>query len=101
MRARTTIDGQSRPALPAHIRLQFDQLRQSWVVLAPEKVMWPDDISVEILKRCDGLATTDAIVAALAREYAAPEAEIGRDVTAFLQEWADRRLIVCAAGAEA
>lgn len=100
MRSRVIIDGNSKPALPGHVRLQFDTLRDCWVLLAPEKVMWPDATSVEILKHCDGAATTNDIVAELAREYAAPEAEIRQDVTSFLQEWADKRLIVCLDPAE-
>jgi pyrroloquinoline quinone biosynthesis protein D len=95
MRARAIIDPRSQPALPGHTRLQFDKLRQCWVLLSPERVMWPDEISVDILKLCDGKATTDQIVSALAKDYAAPEDEIRQDVTNFLQEWADKRLVVC------
>jgi pyrroloquinoline quinone biosynthesis protein D len=101
MRVCAIIEPHSQPALPDHVRLQFDTLRQSWVLLSPERVMWPDQTSVEILKQCDGKATTSEIVAALAKGYAAPEDEIRQDVTAFLQEWADKRLIICLDKAEA
>lgn len=100
MRTRAIIEGRSQPALPGHTRLQFDKLRQCWVLLSPERVMWPDEISVDILKHCDGTTTTDEIVTALAKEYAAPEDEIRHDVTNFLQEWADKRLVVCMDKAE-
>lgn len=93
MRQRLVIDGNTRPRLPSHIRLRFDEVRQAWVVLAPEKVMWPDEISVDILKRCDGSATAGQLIDALADEYDAPRDAIEADVIAFLQEWADRRLI--------
>ena len=93
MRQRLVIDGNTRPRLPSHIRLRFDDVRQAWVVLAPEKVMWPDEISVDILKRCDGAATADELIDALSEEYDAPRDAIEADVIAFLQEWADRRLI--------
>ena len=95
MRARAIIEPHSQPALPRYVRLQYDALRQCWALLAPERVMWPDEISVDILKRCDGNATTDTIVSDLASDYAAPEDDIRRDVTTFLQEWADKRLIMC------
>lgn len=95
MRKRAIVEGRSKPALPAYVRLRFDELRQRWVLLAPERVMWPDEISLDILKRCDGASTTDDIVATLSDEYAAPEDAIRRDVTTFLQEWADKRIIVC------
>ncbi len=93
MRQRLVIDGNTRPRLPPYIRLRFDDVRQAWVVLAPEKVMWPDEISVDILKRCDGAATADEVIDALSEEYDAPRDAIEADVIAFLQEWADRRLI--------
>ncbi|MGI9464062.1 MAG: pyrroloquinoline quinone biosynthesis peptide chaperone PqqD [Aestuariivirgaceae bacterium] len=97
MRERTEITPQSVPSLPPHVRLQFDDLRQKWVVLAPEKVLWPDDVSVDILKRCDGTGSTGQIVDALAREYTADRAEVEADVIEFIQDWSDRRLLQCRA----
>jgi pyrroloquinoline quinone biosynthesis protein D len=32
----------SRPKLPRHARLKFDETRQVWVILAPERVLAPD-----------------------------------------------------------
>jgi pyrroloquinoline quinone biosynthesis protein D len=92
-RHRTMISGTSRPRLPRHVRLRFEPVRQAWALLAPEKVMWPDEIGLDILKRCDGAATADGIAAALAAEYDAPEEVVREDVLEFLQTWADRRLI--------
>ena len=43
----------SRPMLPRHAKLKFDETRQRWVILAPERVLAPDDIAVEILQLCD------------------------------------------------
>ena len=76
MRQRTTITAQSVPSLPAHVRLQFDELRKKWVVLAPERVLWPDDVSVDIIKRCTGKGTTAEIIDGLAKDYNADRAEI-------------------------
>ncbi|EFO33002.1 bifunctional coenzyme PQQ synthesis protein C/D [Roseibium sp. TrichSKD4] len=92
-RQRITLQEDSAPYLPSHVRLMFDKTRQQWAVLAPEKVMWPDDISVEILRKCDGTATTRQIASDLAEEYQAPEAEVYADVLEFLQEWSDRLLV--------
>ncbi|AXS42253.1 pyrroloquinoline quinone biosynthesis peptide chaperone PqqD [Breoghania sp. L-A4] len=94
-RVRTVITPESRPRLGAHVRLQYDDLRGRWAVLAPEKVLWPDDISTDILKRCDGTASLYEIIAALIRDYNAPEDEIGPDVMAFLQQWSDQLLVRC------
>ena len=44
----------SRPSLPRHVRLHFDPLRQAWALLSPEKVLWPDEVSLSILRLCDG-----------------------------------------------
>lgn len=93
--ARHAITAASRPRLGTGVRLHFDRLRGRWALLAPEKVIWPDEVSVDILRRCDGTATVDAIVAALTRDYNAPAGEIGPDVTDFLQQWCDRLLVRC------
>ena len=81
------------PALPKHVRIQYDPVRQAFAVLSPENVFWPNEISLEILRRCDGGATVEKIVADLAREYNAPEEEVAADVAAFLQEWSDKLLV--------
>ena len=44
----------SRPVLPRHARLKFDETRKVWVILAPERVLAPDEIAVEVLQLCDG-----------------------------------------------
>ncbi|MEM1198177.1 MAG: pyrroloquinoline quinone biosynthesis peptide chaperone PqqD [Pseudomonadota bacterium] len=93
MQTRVQLRSDSQPALPAHVRLQFDELRGKWVVLAPERVLWPDDVSVDIIKLCDGSRTLDQIVDKLADDYGAPRAEISADVSEFLQGWADQRLL--------
>jgi hypothetical protein len=36
----------SRPKLPRHAKLKFDETRQVWVILAPERVLAPDEIAV-------------------------------------------------------
>ncbi|PTW63290.1 pyrroloquinoline quinone biosynthesis protein D [Breoghania corrubedonensis] len=90
---RITITPQCRPCLPRHVRLRFDDLRGTPIVLAPEKVLWPDEISAAILRLCDGTSSVAEIAAELARTYAAPVEEIETDILAFLQDWSDRLLI--------
>jgi pyrroloquinoline quinone biosynthesis protein D len=90
MSTRTIIAGESTPALPRHVRLKHDERRGAWVILAPERVLMPDEIAVEILRRCDGEATVDAICASLAAEFDAPEQDIREDVVAVLQDLADK-----------
>ncbi len=95
MRKRLMVTPDTVPRLPTHVRLQFDELRGKWVVLAPEKVLWPDEISVDILKRCDGKDPARDIVNGLAQEYAADRSEIEADVIEFIQDWSDKRLLTC------
>lgn len=95
MRRRVKISLDSRPVLPDHVHIRFNKLREKWVVLAPEKVLWPDDVSADILGRCTGDASVSEIVTGLSRDYSAPPDQIMPDVIAFLQEWSDRLLIRC------
>ncbi|RJG44231.1 pyrroloquinoline quinone biosynthesis peptide chaperone PqqD [Mesorhizobium sp. DCY119] len=92
-RERRIVSLQATPSLPRHVRIQFDPVRQAWSVLSPEKVFWPNDISLDILRRCDGKADVGTIIANLAAEYDAAEEDVAADVTAFLQEWSDNLLV--------
>ena len=80
----------SRPILPRHAKLRFDETRQRWVILAPERVLAPDDIAVEVLQLCDGARNVDAVVDLLAAKYAAPREAILADVIVMLQDLADK-----------
>jgi pyrroloquinoline quinone biosynthesis protein D len=93
LRERVTVSPQAVPALPKHVRIQYDPVRQAFAVLSPEKVFWPNEISLEILRRCDGRSSVGKIVADLASEYNAPEEDVASDVTAFIQEWSDKLLV--------
>src|SRR5947199_10005203 len=79
----------SRPVLPRHAKLKFDETRQVWVILAPERVLAPDEIAVEVLKLCDGVRSVADLIEQLAAKYAAPRDAISTDVIAMLQDLAD------------
>jgi pyrroloquinoline quinone biosynthesis protein D len=80
----------SRPVLPRHAKLKFDETRKVWVILAPERVLAPDEISVEVLQLCDGVRSVEAIIDRLAEKYTAERAAIATDVIAMLQDLADK-----------
>jgi pyrroloquinoline quinone biosynthesis protein D len=80
----------SRPVLPRHARLKFDETRQVWVILAPERVLAPDEIAVEVLQLCDGVRSVAAMIDQLAEKYAADRSAIAADVIAMLQDLADK-----------
>src|SRR5882672_4306836 len=80
----------SRPVLPRHAKLKFDETRQVWVILAPERVLAPDEIAVEVLQLCDGVRSVAQMVDQLATKYAADRDAISTDVVAMLQNLADK-----------
>ena len=92
-RVRPLVTANSRPYLPRHVRIHFDTPRQRFAVLAPERVYWPDEIALAILKLCDGERTISAMAAQLAADYAAPVETIQADVLEFIQSWTDLRLL--------
>jgi pyrroloquinoline quinone biosynthesis protein D len=76
------------PRFPRGVRLQFDKVRDAWVVQAPERLFVPDEQATEILKLVDGVRTIGGIVDALAARYAAPRALIAGDVAEMLGDLA-------------
>ncbi|GAB1581612.1 pyrroloquinoline quinone biosynthesis peptide chaperone PqqD [Phyllobacterium phragmitis] len=93
VRTRAIVSMQSRPRLSRHARLQYDPVRDAWALLSPERIFWPNEVSLDILRLCDGTRDVAEMVAMLAAEYGADETDIADDVTAFLQEWSDRFLV--------
>ena len=87
---RMQVDEASRPVLPRHAKLKFDESRQVWVILAPERVLAPDEIAVEVLQLCDGTRSVAEMTDLLAAKYAAPREDISTDVIAMLQDLADK-----------
>ena len=87
------LPGDARPRLPRGVRLSHSEAQGGWVLLAPERVFKADTITVEILKRCNGTATLDAIVDELAKAFAAPRERIYADVANLLGSLADKKLL--------
>jgi pyrroloquinoline quinone biosynthesis protein D len=85
-----SVSEESRPVLPRHAKLKFDDTRKVWVILAPERVLAPDETAVEVLKLCDGARSVADVVDQLAARYAAPREAISADVIAMLQDLADK-----------
>jgi pyrroloquinoline quinone biosynthesis protein D len=91
---RAVITEASVPKLPAGVRLHFDVRREQWVILAPERLFVLDPIALEIVKRCDGKTNVADVVENLAEAFVAPRAEILEDVRAFLQDLADKSVLI-------
>jgi coenzyme PQQ biosynthesis protein PqqD len=86
-------EGGCTPRLPRGVRLKFDETRAEWLLLAPERVIKADAIAAEILKRCNGTLTLEAIVDDLARQYSADRARVDKDVRALLADLAVKRMV--------
>lgn len=90
MTSRLVVGPQTIPALARHVKLRFDEARGAWVLLAPERIMVPDEVALAILQRLDGRASISRIAQALARDYEAGPDEIADDIIAMLQDLADK-----------
>ncbi len=93
-RRRLSVAEDCVPTLARGTRLRYDEARQRWVLLVPERVMAPDEIAVEILQLCDGQRSVADIIDQLAAAYAAPRDEIAADVIAMLQDLAGSGFVV-------
>ena len=93
MKQRVVITAASIPSLPRGVKLRFDKARDVWVLLGPERIFNPNPIALEIIKRCDGTATVEAIVDDLAATFKADRGVIEQDVTALLQDLADKGIM--------
>lgn len=89
----TAISAASIIRLPRGVKLRFDEVRQRWFLLGPERVFEPDDIAIEILQRIDGSRSIAAITMELATAFQAPMEEIGRDVTEFVDHLIEIRML--------
>jgi pyrroloquinoline quinone biosynthesis protein D len=87
-------DRVKRPRLSSHVRLSFDAKRDRWVLMAPERVFVPDEIALEVLRRCTGEASLAEIVDDLAREFDAGHEEIGRDVAQLVHDLRAKGVLV-------
>lgn len=81
------------PVLPPGVRLHWDAVRGTHVLLAPERALMLDEVGHAILARVDGVTGVDALVAGLAADFDAPVEEVGPDVTEFLNGLARERLV--------
>jgi len=79
--------------LPRHVKFRFDDTRDAWVILGPERVLFPDGIAVEILKRCDGEASVEAISGELAASFDASTEEVQEDILEFLRDMSEKGFI--------
>lgn len=90
---RMLVTGASRLRFAPHVKFRHDETRGRWVVLAPERLLLPDEQAVEILKLIDGAVSVDAVIDDLARRFEAPRDIIAADVIGMLQDLADKGVL--------
>ena len=94
MTARTRIDLMAVPRLAPHMRLRFDQARQTWTVQAPERTFLLDAIAHAIVSRCDGAMSVTAVVHDLCAAFPdAPRERVEKDVLTLLQDFTDKGVV--------
>ena len=80
------------PKLSRGYRMQYEQVQSAWVLLYPEGMVKLNDSSAEILRRCNGERSIDAMVADL--EILFNTKGIAPQVRELLQEGMRRGWIV-------
>ncbi len=88
------IDDSTSLQLGRGVRLRHDRERDSWTLMAPERVILLDEIAhqviVEIVES-DGLLA--GVIDRLSQIFDAPREEIGHDVIEMLQPFVDKQLL--------
>lgn len=88
-----SLDEQSRPVLARGVRLKDDPITGEPLLLFPEGFLPLDDIAHDILLRCTGGQTLDAIICSLAEEYEADADTVRTDVCECLEELRQQMLV--------
>ncbi len=81
------------PSLQRGVELRFDPAENAWTVSVPARVVTPDDIAIEVLKRCDGRMSIAAIVDELAQAFSADPEQLAADVDGMLKDLADQGMV--------
>jgi pyrroloquinoline quinone biosynthesis protein D len=88
------ISPEDRPRIAKMARLRFDEKRQSWLLVYPERGLALSATAAGILELCDGERTVTQIAEALVQKYDQSSLEaVTKDVTTFLQTMLERALL--------
>jgi pyrroloquinoline quinone biosynthesis protein D len=89
----TTLSANDVPRLPRGVRVRYDAVRNSHVLLAPERAFDLDETAAAILELVDGHRSVATIVDELAAKFQADRAMIEGDVIEMLTELATKRIL--------
>jgi pyrroloquinoline quinone biosynthesis protein D len=86
-----TLTQDARLRLAPGVMLRHDRTRNSWVLMAPERVLVLDEVALEVVRACtDGSGTVATGIDRLAQSFDAPRAEIEGDVLELLTDLRNR-----------
>lgn len=80
----------SVPRLRRGVRLSFDHVRETHVLLFPEGVLVPNATAAAVLELCDGARSVTEITTALSRRYSGVRED---DVVDVLSRLGERRVV--------
>lgn len=78
------------PAVWRLARMEFDEVRQTRVLLYPEGVVLLNDTGAAILELCDGRRSIADIAAVLGEKY---QCDVTADVIEYLSQLAEQELV--------
>jgi len=76
-----------------HAKFRFDEVRQAWIMLMPERLLLPDEQAVAVLQLVDGERDADVIIDTLSALYQAPRDVVAGDVLVMLQDLLDKKVL--------
>ncbi len=77
------------------IRLKHDSARDAWTLMAPEKVIFLDDIAYQVIHEIvESDGALSGVIDRLSAAFAAPREEIAVDVIEMLQGFVDKQLLL-------
>jgi pyrroloquinoline quinone biosynthesis protein D len=84
------ITAESVPQLRRGVRLTFDHVRETHVLLYPEGVLVPNATATAVLELCDGVRSVADITTALSQRYSGV---LAQDVLSVLSRLGERRVV--------
>ncbi|MCX2565990.1 pyrroloquinoline quinone biosynthesis peptide chaperone PqqD [Acetobacter suratthaniensis] len=82
------------PRFARGTRLQYDRVRETWFIQAPERAFLADAIAVEVLQLVDGARALAVVIDTLAEKFDAPRTVITQDVLTLVNDLAARQVLV-------
>lgn len=80
----------TRPRLSPHFIFRWEASQEAYILLYPEGLIKLNPSAGEVLKRCDGERTVDAIIADLQAAFPGNDAAIADNVRAFVSLACDK-----------